>query len=399
MAHYKYLIVGGGMAAAAAIKGIRDVDSEGTIGVIGAEPDPPYKRPPLSKKLWQGKPMTTISTGIEDKGAELHLGRRITSLDLPNKSVLDHEGNSYTFDKLLIATGGAPRRLPFAQDDQVIYFRTLGDYNRLRALTEAGDDFVVIGGGFIGSEIAAALAMNGKHVTMVLPGKGIGERLYPPDLVQFLNGYFIDRGVDVLLGERAVGIEVRGGRPALKLQSGRELVVDGIVAGIGIEPNVDLARSAGIEVNNADNGIMVDELLRTSQPDVYAAGDAVSYQDHTLNQRRRVEHEDNANTMGRMAGRSMAGAAEPYLHLPFFYSDLFDLGYEAVGDLDSSLEMVADWKEPYKEGVVYYLRDGRVRGVLLWNVWKQRDAARRLVAEPGPFRPEDLRGRLPEASS
>ena len=109
----------------------------------------------------------------------------------------------------------------------------------------------------------------------------------------------------------------------------------------------------------------------------------------------RVEHEDNANTMGRLAGRNMAGAAEPYHHLPFFYSDLFELGYEAVGEVDSRLETVADWKEPYREGVVSYLRDGRVRGVLLWNVWEQVDAARSLIAEPGPFRPEDLKGRLP----
>jgi hypothetical protein len=110
-----------------------------------------------------------------------------------------------------------------------------------------------------------------------------------------------------------------------------------------------------------------------------------------------VEHEDNANSMGKAAGKAMAGAAEPYHHLPFFYSDLFDLGYEAVGEVDSGMEMVADWKEPYREGVVYYVRDGKVRGVLLWNVWGQVAAARRLIAEPGPFAAGDLIGRLPEA--
>jgi NADPH-dependent 2,4-dienoyl-CoA reductase/sulfur reductase-like enzyme len=111
--------------------------------------------------------------------------------------------------------------------------------------------------------------------------------------------------------------------------------------------------------------------------------------------RLRVEHEDNANTMGHAAGRNMTGQAAPYHHLPFFYSDLFDLGYEAVGDLDSRLATVDDWKEPFREGVVYYLKDGRVRGVLLWNVWGQVDNARALIAQPGPFRPEDLRGKLP----
>ena len=167
--------------------------------------------------------------------------------------------------------------------------------------------------------------------------------------------------------------------------------MDGVVAGLGIEPNVALARAAGLEV--AD-GILVDACLRTSAPNIFAAGDVANYPDARLG-RRRVEHEDNATAMGRHAGRAMAGQARPYESLPFFYSDLFDLGYEAVGELDVSAETYADWREPYREGVVYYLRDGRVRGVLLWNVWDQVDAARALIAEPGPFTATDLQGRLP----
>jgi NADPH-dependent 2,4-dienoyl-CoA reductase/sulfur reductase-like enzyme len=147
-----------------------------------------------------------------------------------------------------------------------------------------------------------------------------------------------------------------------------------------------------------ENGIVVDDFLRTSAPDVYAAGDVANFANPALGHRLRVEHEDNANTMGSLAGRGMAGAPEPYQHLPFFYSDLFDLGYEAVGETDSRLATVADWREPHREGVIYYLRDGRVRGVLLWNTWGQVDAARRLIAEPGPFHAEELRGRLPAAA-
>lgn len=172
----------------------------------------------------------------------------------------------------------------------------------------------------------------------------------------------------------------------------RKIVVDGVVAGIGITPNVDLARAAGLPI---DNGIMVDELLHAGHPDIYAAGDVASFHNPALGKRLRVEHEDNANTQGRAAGRAMAGREQPYHHLPSFYSDLFDLGYEAVGELDSRLETVADWKQELREGVVYYLGDGRVRGVLLWNVWGQLDAARALIAEAGPFRAADLRGRLP----
>ncbi|HKP54003.1 MAG TPA: FAD/NAD(P)-binding oxidoreductase [Chloroflexia bacterium] len=394
MTHYKYLIIGGGMTAHAAIRGIREIDPDDSIALISEESDPPYKRPPLSKKLWAGKRLETVWSKIDDLGVKMHLGRTVKAIDPGNKRVTDTEGTEYAFDKLLLATGGTPRQLPFGGDD-IIYFRTLQDYLRLRALTERGERFAVIGGGFIGSEVAAALAMNGKKVVMVLPETGIGERLYPPDMVEFLNSYYREKGVELLTGERAVGLERCGDHLALKTQGGTEIVVDGVVAGIGIEPNVRLAGEAGLEVVSGNGGIPVDELLRAGHPDIFAAGDVALFCDPLLERIRRVEHEDNANTMGKAAGRNMAGANETYRHSPFFYSDLFDLGYEAVGELDPRLETVADWKEPYREGVVYYLRDGHVRGVLLWNVWGQVDAARKLIAEPGPFRAEDLKGRLP----
>jgi NADPH-dependent 2,4-dienoyl-CoA reductase/sulfur reductase-like enzyme len=174
-------------------------------------------------------------------------------------------------------------------------------------------------------------------------------------------------------------------------ESGRRIEANGVVAGIGVQPNVGLAAAAGLKV---DNGIVVNRMLQTSHADVYAAGDVANFYDSVLAVHRRVEHEDNANQMGKAAGRAMAGDTTPYEHSPMFYSDLFDLGYEAVGELDSRLETVIDWQEPYQTGVIYYLKDQRVRGVLLWNVWGQVDAARRLIREPGPFRPGDLRGRL-----
>jgi NADPH-dependent 2,4-dienoyl-CoA reductase/sulfur reductase-like enzyme len=290
----------------------------------------------------------------------------------------------------LLATGGSPRRLPFG-GEHIIYFRTLADYRRLRALTEKGQRFAVIGGGFIGSEIAAALTLNQKQVVMLFPGKRIGDRVFPHDLAQFVSDFYKEKGVEVLAGERVSGLEKRGNQLVVKASSGREVLVDGVVVGIGIEPNVELARAASLTV---ENGIVVDEFLRTSQPDIYAAGDVASFHNPALGKLIRVEHEDNANTMGRLAGRNMAGQPEPYHHLPSFYSDMFELGYEAVGELDSRLETFADWKQPNKEGVIYYLQNGRVRGVLLWNVWGQVDAARALIVEPGPFRPENLKGRL-----
>src|SRR5437870_4007319 len=281
MPDHTYLIVGGGMTADAAAQALHEADPVGSIGLISAEPHPPYDRPPLSKALWKGEPEEKIWRKTAATGAALHLGRRITALDPRARSVTDDRGTVYRYQKLLLATGGVPRRLPL-KTDQIIYFRTLDDYRRLRALASQSVRFAVIGGGFIGSQVA-----------------------------------------------------------------------------------------------------------------IYAAGDVANFANPALRARLRVEHEDNANTMGRTAGLNMAGRATPYHHLPFFYSDLFELGYEAVGDVDARLETVADWKEKFREGVVYYLNDGRVRGVLLWNTWGQVDHARALIAEPGPFKPQDLKGRLP----
>lgn len=391
MPHYKYLIIGGGMSADAAVRGIRELDATGAIGLIGAEPDPPYARPPLSKALWKGEPFDSVWRKTSEAGVDLHLGRRATTLDLRAKQVHDDHGTDFTFDKLLLATGGTPRRLPLG-GEEVIYFRSLRDYQRLRALAKPGKTLAVIGGGFIGSEIAAALAMQGCKVSLLFPEDGIGARLFPADLSRFLVGFYREKGVDVRPGETVTGISVRGSEVVLQTGSGSRIAFDAVVAGLGIVPDTDLAKAAGLVV---EDGIVVDEHLRTTHPDVFAAGDVARFSVPGLGTRIRVEHEDNAVTMGKAAGRAMAGDQTSYAHLPFFYSDLFDLGYEAVGEMDPRGETVADWKDPFREGVVYYLSGGRVRGVLLWNTWGQVDAARALIAQPGPFLAADLVGRLP----
>lgn len=390
MQEYKYLIVGGGMTGNAAVKGIRSVDSEGSLGLIGSEQDPPYKRPPLSKGLWKGKQLDSIWLKTQDQHVELHLGRTVERLDPGSKLVIDDHGTEYRYAKLLLATGGTPRRLPFG-GDSVIYYRSVTDFRRLRALADSVERFVVIGGEFIGSEVAAALAMNGRKVKMVFPETGICGRLFPADLSSFLNDYYREKGVEVLAGESVEGIEDTAGTIRVRLKNGASLEADVVVAGIGIRPNTQLAESAGLEV---EDGIMVGPSLQTSDPDIYAAGDVARFYNSALGRRTRVEHEDNANTMGEVAGKSMAGADVRYDHQPYFYSDLFDLGYEAVGELDSRLQPVTDWQEPYKKGVVYYLEGGRVRGVLLWDTWGKIDAARQLIAEPGPFSAAGLKGRI-----
>jgi 3-phenylpropionate/trans-cinnamate dioxygenase ferredoxin reductase component len=391
MARYDYLIVGGGMTADAAAHGIREQDAKGSIGIVGSDRHPPYNRPPLTKGLWKGDSPDSLRRNTDETGAELTLGRRIASIDVAARRATDDRGTTYEYRTLLLATGGQPRRLP-GSPEGVVYFRTLDDYRKVREQSDRGSSFVVIGAGFIGSEIAAALRMQEREVTMIVRDQGIGARVYPADLSHWLVGYYRQKGVTVRLGEEAGRIESRDGRFRVHAGKGEPLTVDTVVAGLGIEPDVGLARDAGLTLGD---GIEVDRQLRTSRPEVYAAGDVASFHNPALGKRIRVEHEDNANTMGTIAGRNMAGAGLDYDHLPFFYSDLFDLGYEAVGDVDAGLETVADWKEKFREGVIYYLQNGRVRGVLLWNTWNQVDAARALIAEPGPFRPEQLKGRLP----
>ena len=391
MKRFQHLIVGGGMTAAAAAHGIREVTPDASIGLISAEPHPPYNRPPLSKALWKGDPESSVWRTDDVQGVDVTLSRRVTGIDPGKRTVTDDAGGTYGFDSLLLATGGAPRRLPGAPDS-VVYFRTLDDYRRLRGLAAPGKRFVALGGGFIGSEVAAALRMQGADLTMVIPEAGVGARVFPAPLSQHLADYYRGKGVTVRTGEGVASVIERGGTSTVKTTTGTELTADCVVAGLGIIPSVELAQGAGLPV---DNGVVVDEFLRTSNPSMYAAGDVANFPSHVLGHRVRVEHEDNANAQGRQAGRNLAGANEPYRHLPFFYGDLFELGYEAVGDLDSRLETVSDWKTPFREGVVYYLANGRVRGVLLWNTWGQVDHARALIAEAGPFTPANLVGRLP----
>ncbi|WP_424683793.1 NAD(P)/FAD-dependent oxidoreductase [Frateuria sp. YIM B11624] len=390
---YDYLIVGGGMAADAAAKAISAADAAASIGILGAETEPPYERPPLSKALWKGdKTLASIDLQTAASGAELHLGRRAQTLDRAGHRVVDDRGDNWRYRRLLLATGASPRVLPFAANERVIHFRTTDDYRRLRGYAVEGARIAVVGGGFIGSELAAALAGAGCKVRMLFPGASIGSGRYPPTLASFLDDYYRGRGVELLSGVKVVGGSAGDGDVELVLSDGRRLRVDAVVAGLGVVPDTALVEQAGLEV--AD-GVLVDARLRTSDPDIWAAGDLANFFNPSLGRRLRVEHENAAVEMGAHAGRAMAGAGGDYTTLPYFYSDLFDLGYEAVGLLDARLQLVEDWSEPHRKGVVYYLDGGRVRGVLLWNVWGQVDAARALIAQPGPFDAASLRGRIP----
>jgi 3-phenylpropionate/trans-cinnamate dioxygenase ferredoxin reductase component len=395
---YDYVIVGAGLAGASAVEGIRERDAQGTILLVGAEPQRPYNRPPLSKQLWTGKE-TLDAIFVHDlefyqrQRVALALNTEITAVDAGAKIVGDRNGQRYQYSKLLLATGGQPRTLsiPGGDLDSVFYFRTYQDYVRLRGAADGAKSAVVIGGGFIGSELAAALNMVGCEVTMIFPEPYLVNKVFPEPLGRAIQKTYLERGVRILDGDRPVSIARSGERFSVRTHNGARIDADVLVVGIGIAPEMKLAAQAGLKTGN---GIVVTGHLQSSDPNIYAAGDNAFFPYTALGKSMRVEHWDNAINQGKCAGRNLAGAAEPYDYMPFFFSDLFDFGYEAVGEVDASLETYADWQEKYRTGVIYFLADGLVKGVMLCNVWEKVDAARELIRKQEKRTRESLKGAI-----
>ncbi|MHB0937871.1 MAG: NAD(P)/FAD-dependent oxidoreductase [Armatimonadota bacterium] len=393
---YKYVIVGGGRAAASAVDGIRAVDGDGSILVIGNEMELPYNRPPLTKDLWFGK-KTVEKTIIHpqeyysEKNAILRRGPNVVSLDPTAKVVRDETGESFRYEKLLLATGGRPRHLtvPGSELDGICYFRYFSDYHRIREMAQPDSTAVVVGGGFIGSEIAVALNHSRVKVTMIYPESYLVARVFPEDLGGHLQKMYQERGIGIFHGNAPTAFERQDGKFLTRTRTGDDLVSDILIIGAGIYPNVELAESAGLQV---ENGIVVDEYLRTSDPSIYAAGDNARFPYQALGRDMRIEHWDNALSQGKAAGRNMAGANEAFTYMPYFFSDLFEFGYEAVGEVDSRLETFADWEKEFDTGAIYYLKDHKVRGVMLCNIWGKLDRARELIRGGHQVPPEQLRG-------
>ena len=394
MKEYKYIIIGGGMTGSSAAMGIRQRDPAGSIAMFTKEPHGPYNRPPLSKSLWGKGKLEDIMRPLDPYRVDLYLETKVARVVCEKKQIVVNDGEKYAYTKLLLATGGAPIQFPNLPQG-VIAYRTRADFEQLKAVAGQGKSIAVVGGGFIGSEIAAALTRNGCKVTMVFPEDGISARIFPANLSQFINDYYAQKGVTIkahwLVNEitkegNVYNVQIR------EVNTGEieNLTFDKVVLGIGVKPEVALAEQAGLEINN---GIRVTPTLQTADPDIYAAGDVANFYNPSLQTWTRVEHEDNANAMGMMAGMNMAGEAQKYEHFPFFYSDLFDLGYEALGELSSDHNIIEDWIEPFKKGTIFYLNDpGQIRGIIFWNLWGKIDEGRKLIAEGKTHQPEDLKG-------
>ncbi|GAA1954428.1 NAD(P)/FAD-dependent oxidoreductase [Microbacterium aquimaris] len=378
---FDYLIVGGGMVADAAARGIRERDTTGTIGILSADSDPPYTRPALSKKLWTDPDFTEEQVPLNtaaDTGADLCLNTLVTRIDRFGRTVQTSDGETVGYRRLLLATGSTPRTIPAPeQDDRIVAFRSAQDYRRLRELAAGGGRIIVVGGGYIGTEIAAALAHNGVDTELVFPDETLGAAQFPPALAERHQALFVEGGVRLVPGRRVEEIRAEGNTLHAVLDDGRVRAGEAVVIGLGADPVVGLAAEAELAV---DDGVLVDDHLATSDDAIWAAGDIAAYPDPILG-RSRVEHVDNATEMGEAAGRAMAGEEVTYRHTPYFYSQVFGTRWEAIGTVDASCDpLTVDLDDG--RAVVYYRDEaGAPIGVLLWNVSDARDLARAVLVD------------------
>jgi 3-phenylpropionate/trans-cinnamate dioxygenase ferredoxin reductase subunit len=380
-----YGIVGGGVATATAVEAIRQHDPSGTIAVFTREWAPPYQRPPLSKEYLQAKaPLETVlmqpAAWYTERDVALHTGITIERID-PDAHTLAFADQTVRYERLLLATGATPRRLsvPGAEREGVYVLRTYGDAEQLRAVRAAAQRVVVVGSGFIGMEVAASLRSGGCEVTVVTIDAALYER-FGADISSYAAELFQRHGVETRLRSGVVAIDGETRVTGVTLQGGEQIACQSVIVGIGVSPDVELARQAGLRL---DDGVLVDDRLRTSHADVFAAGDLARFPalDGTPI---RVEHFDHAFSSGTCAGTNMAGVDTPYRYVPFFWSDVFELGFEFVGDPTDDATLVAGDRAS-GSFVIEYREDGKLRGALLASrSGDERDAYRtRLESREG----------------
>jgi NAD(P)H-nitrite reductase large subunit len=381
---YRYVIVGGGLAGASACVGIREIDAQGAVALIGAESYLPYNRPPLSKDLWRtSEPVENIvvhsAAFYETNNIDLVLGTRVVELDPARNIVADDEGNSYRFEKLLLATGGIPRALsiPGGDLEGLCYYRTLDDYVRIRRTVRQGGSAVIIGGGFSGAELAASLADNRARVTMVFPDDYLCSQVLPSGFGNAVQDTFRRRGASVLNDDRPISIIKEGERFITYTQKDRRLESEAVIVAAEANPSIRIAVDASLAVT--PDGVVVNEYLQTSAPDIFAAGDNALFPYPVLGRLLHVEHWDNALHQGRLAGRNMAGTHEPYTHISEFDSSFFQYSLEAVGNIDSLLRIIPNWTVEYEKGILYYLNNDQLEGVLMCNMPGRTGEARELI--------------------
>jgi NADPH-dependent 2,4-dienoyl-CoA reductase/sulfur reductase-like enzyme len=381
MSASRIVILGGGMVAGYAARQMVELGlKSGELTIVSADDVIPYERPPLSKSFLAGKDTEDAIKISPDgfyrqHGIDVRLRTEVSSMDAKGKRLVLKSGDELTFLKLVIATGARPRHLkvPGAQFKNLFYLRSMGDSKAIRAQSEKSKRALVIGGGFIGLEVAAVLTQRGLPVTMVLGDDRIWKRLFTPEMSNFFEDYYTAKGVRIVRSTTVA--ELRGSTSASSavLGNGENIDCDLVVAGIGVEPVTDIFAGSGLDI---DNGIVVNEYLETSAPDILAAGDVANYQDVLFNKRRRVEHWDNAVSQGQHCARALMGERAPFRHVPYFFSDVFDLSYEYWGDSFGADRVVHRGDLASKSFSTWWLRGERlVAAFVMGRPDEERDAA------------------------
>ncbi|MGI5914898.1 MAG: NAD(P)/FAD-dependent oxidoreductase [Anaerolineae bacterium] len=394
MDEFTYVIIGGGMAGQRACEGIRRVDTEGSIALVTQEPHRPYQRPPLSKGYLQGregldKVYLQEASYYAENRIELLQGVAATRIDPAAHTVSLADGRELRYKKLLLATGGRARRLPLPGADLrgVLVLRTIEDSDAISEAAAPGRRVVIVGGSFIGAEVAASLTQRGAEVSMVFPEERLLKRVASAEVGAMLHDMYTAHGVRIHTGVVPERFEGDGRVERVVLADGTVLPTDLVVMGVGIVLNTELAREAGLEMT--DHGaVLVDRYLRTSDADIYAAGDIAAWPDRTFDKVLRVEHWDVARRHGLRAGRNMAGDERRYVSLPYFFSDMFDLSIEVWGDLTTWDRTVVRGDISARRFTDFYFSEGTLVGVLTTGRDQERDALQALV-----------RARIPEGES
>ena len=375
------VILGGGMVAGYAAKQLVELGlAKGELAILSADNAVPYERPPLSKSFLAGKGSEddikiSPEKFYEEHGIEVMLKCEVASVDVKRKRLILKGGEELSFHKLIIATGARPRTLniPGANLQNLFYLRTMSDSKSIRSATDKMKHAVVIGGGFIGMEVAAVLAQKGIEVAMVISDDRVFKRLFSPGMSNFFENYYTARGVRLIKLTSVTELRGDGSVKSAVLRDGQNLQCDLVVAGIGVEPATEVVKNSGLDLGD---GILVDEYLQTSVPDLFAAGDVANYQDVLFGKRRRVEHWDNAVSQGQHCARSLMGDRTPFKHVPYFFSDIFDLSYEYWGDALGADQVVHRGDLSSNSFSVWWVRQQRLVAAFTMNrPHEERDAA------------------------
>jgi 3-phenylpropionate/trans-cinnamate dioxygenase ferredoxin reductase component len=389
-----FVIVGAGMAGAKAAETLREEGFDGRVVMLGAEPEPPYERPPLSKDYLRGESERGGAYLQEDAGwyelrdVELRTSTHVESLDVAGRAVVLADGERIAYDALLLTTGAEPKRppIPGTELEGVHVLRTLEDSDVLRGVLDAGGRLVVVGAGWIGSEVSASARQRGMEVALVEPQSVPLERVLGPELGAFYRDVHADHGVALHLGTGVEAIEGDGRAERVRTSDGTVLDCTAVLIAVGVAPRTQLAEG----VLGVDNGILVDASLRASADGVFAAGDVANH-DHPLFGRLRVEHWANALEQGPSAARAMLGQHAVYDRVPYFFSDQYDVGMEYAGHSAPDDDVVFRGDRAAREFIAFWLRDGRVTAGMNVNVWDVNEHLQALVRSGASVDPDRLR--------